>query len=241
MLERRRRLALFGPAFVAAIAYVDPGNFATNFSAGAEYGYLLLWVIVLANVMAMFVQSLSAKLGLATGMSLPQHCRKQYPRPVVLGLWVQAELVAMATDLAEIIGGAIALNLLFGLDLFIGGLITGGVGVPAARRPGPGRPALHPRGDRLLRLDRVRVPAAGAECGDRRVERGRRTGAPPRRRGQPRAGRWDPRRHGHAARDLPALGAGDRDHRGPARLRRSGRRCGRSGSMSRRRWAWPGW
>jgi manganese transport protein len=122
---RRRRLALLGPAFVAAIAYVDPGNFATNFSAGAEYGYLLLWVIVLTNLMAMFVQSLSAKLGLATGKSLPQQCREQYPRRTVLGLWVQAELVAMATDLAEIVGGAIALHLLFGLDLFTGGLITG--------------------------------------------------------------------------------------------------------------------
>jgi len=122
---RRRGLALFGPAFVAAIAYVDPGNFATNFSAGAEYGYLLLWVIVLANLMAMFVQTLSAKLGLATGMSLPQNCRRHYPRRVVRGLWVQAELVAMATDLAEIVGGAVALNLLFGMDLFIGGLITG--------------------------------------------------------------------------------------------------------------------
>ena len=122
---RRRRLALFGPAFVAAIAYVDPGNFATNFSAGAQYGYLLLWVIVAANVMAMFVQSLSAKLGLATGASLPQNCREHYRRPVVTGLWVQAELVAMATDLAEVVGGAIALNLLFGLDLFTGGVITG--------------------------------------------------------------------------------------------------------------------
>jgi manganese transport protein len=122
---RRRRIALVGPAFVAAIAYVDPGNFATNFSAGAEYGYLLLWVIVLANLMAMFVQSLSAKLGLATGMSLPRNCRNEYPRPVVLGLWAQAELVAMATDLAEIIGGAIALHLLFGMDLLTGGLITG--------------------------------------------------------------------------------------------------------------------
>jgi manganese transport protein len=124
---RRRRLTLFGPAFVAAIAYVDPGNFATNISAGAQYGYLLLWVIVSANLMAMFVQSLSAKLGLATGMSLPQNCRKQYRRPVVLGLWLQAELVAMATDLAEVVGGAIALNLLFGLPLFTGGLITGAV------------------------------------------------------------------------------------------------------------------
>jgi manganese transport protein len=124
---RRRRLALFGPAFVAAIAYVDPGNFATNVSAGARYGYLLLWVIVSANLMAMFVQSLSAKLGLATGASLPANCRKHYRRPVVLGLWVQAELVAMATDLAEVVGGAIAVNLLFGLPLLTGGLITGAV------------------------------------------------------------------------------------------------------------------
>jgi manganese transport protein len=124
---RRRRLALFGPAFVAAMAYVDPGNFATNVSAGAQYGYLLLWVIVSANLMAMFVQSLSAKLGLATGASLPQNCRKHYRRPVVLGLWVQAELVAMATDLAEVMGGAIALHLLIGLDLFTGGVVTGGV------------------------------------------------------------------------------------------------------------------
>jgi manganese transport protein len=126
MAGRRHRLVLVGPAFVAAIAYVDPGNFATNFTAGAEYGYLLLWVIVLANIMAMFVQSLSAKLGLASGKSLPENCRDQYRRPVVLGLWVQAEVVAMATDLAEIVGGAIALNLLFGADLLVGGLITGG-------------------------------------------------------------------------------------------------------------------
>ena len=133
MLEQRRTaprpggraLALIGPAFVAAIAYVDPGNFATNFSAGAKYGYLLLWVIVLANLMAMFVQYLSAKLGLATGRSLPEHCRREYPRPVVLGLWAQAELVAMATDLAEIVGGAIAMHLLFGFPLFVGGVITG--------------------------------------------------------------------------------------------------------------------
>ncbi|MCU1670881.1 MAG: divalent metal cation transporter [Blastococcus sp.] len=123
----RRKLAFFGPAFVAAIAYVDPGNFATNVSAGAHHGYLLLWVIVSANLMAMFVQSLSAKLGLATGASLPENCRKHYRRPVVLGLWVQAELVAMATDLAEVVGGAIALSLLFRLPLLAGGLVTGAV------------------------------------------------------------------------------------------------------------------
>jgi manganese transport protein len=120
-----RRLALFGPAFVAAIAYVDPGNFATNFSAGAQYGYLLLWVIIAANLLAMLIQTLSAKLGLATGRNLPELCRDHFPRPVSRGMWVQAELVAIATDLAEVIGGAIALNLLFGIPLFTGGLITG--------------------------------------------------------------------------------------------------------------------
>jgi manganese transport protein len=137
---RRRRLALLGPAFVAAIAYVDPGNFATNTAAGARYGYLLLWVIVAANVMAMFVQSLSAKLGLATGASLPENCRRHYRRPVVVGLWLQAELVAMATDLAEVVGGAIALNLILGLPLLAGGLVTGAVAFVLL--------ALQSRGDR---------------------------------------------------------------------------------------------
>jgi manganese transport protein len=120
----RGRLPLLGPAFVAAIAYVDPGNFATNFSAGATFGYLLVWVIVVANLMAMLVQSLSGKVGLATGRNLAELCRDHFPRPVVRGLWVQAELVAMATDLAEIIGGAIALNLLLGIPLLTGGAIT---------------------------------------------------------------------------------------------------------------------
>ena len=120
----RGRVLLLGPAFVAAIAYVDPGNFATNFSAGARFGYLLIWVIVAANLMAMLVQSLSGKVGLATGRNLAELCRDHFPRPVVRGLWAQAELVAMATDLAEIIGGAIALNLLFGIPLLSGGAIT---------------------------------------------------------------------------------------------------------------------
>jgi manganese transport protein len=121
----RSRLIFFGPAFVAAIAYVDPGNFATNFSAGAQFGYLLLWVIVGANLLAMLIQTLSAKLGMATGRNLPEMCREQFPRPVSRLMWVQAELVAIATDLAEVIGGAIALNLLFGIPLFTGGVITG--------------------------------------------------------------------------------------------------------------------
>ncbi|HUZ27422.1 MAG TPA: Nramp family divalent metal transporter [Streptosporangiaceae bacterium] len=116
--------AMLGPAFVAAVAYVDPGNFATNFTAGAEFGYSLAWVIVVANLMAMLVQYLSAKVGVATGQDLPQLCRDQLPRAVSRGLWVQAELVAMATDLAEFVGAAIGLNLLFGLPLLAAGLIT---------------------------------------------------------------------------------------------------------------------
>ncbi len=123
----RSGLPLLGPAFVAAIAYVDPGNFATNFSAGSRFGYLLLWVIVGANGTAMIIQSLSAKVGLATGQNLPQLSREHFPRSIGLCLWAQAELIAIATDLAEVIGGALALRLLCGLPLLYGGLITGGV------------------------------------------------------------------------------------------------------------------
>ena len=116
--------ALMGPAFVVAVAYVDPGNFATNMAGGAGYGYLLLWVIVSASLMAMFVQYLSAKLGIATGRNLPQLCREHYSRPVTGLLWVQAELVTMATDLAEFVGAAVALNLLFGIPLLPAAGIT---------------------------------------------------------------------------------------------------------------------
>src|SRR6476661_3158059 len=123
----RGPLPLLGPAFVAAIAYIDPGNFATNITAGSRYGYLLVWVIVVSNLMAMLIQYLSAKAGIATGKNLPELCRDNFPRPVTRGLWVQAELVAIATDLAEVLGGAIALNLLFGLPLFAGGCITAAV------------------------------------------------------------------------------------------------------------------
>ncbi|MEV4346824.1 Nramp family divalent metal transporter [Actinoplanes sp. NPDC049596] len=120
----RGTIALLGPAFVAAVAYVDPGNFATNFTAGAHYGYTLIWVIVAANGTAMLVQYLSAKAGVATGQDLPELCRRHLPRPVSRGLWVQAEIVAMATDLAEFVGAAIGLYLLFGVPLFAAGLIT---------------------------------------------------------------------------------------------------------------------
>jgi manganese transport protein len=118
---------LLGPAFVAAIAYVDPGNVAANVSAGAEFGYLLLWVIVVANLMAALVQYLSAKLGLITGQSLPEAIGSQMRRPIRLAFWLQAELVAIATDLAEVVGGAVALGLLFRLPLLLGGVITGAV------------------------------------------------------------------------------------------------------------------
>ncbi len=116
---------LLGPAFVAAIAYVDPGNVAANVSAGSQYGYLLLWVIIVANVLAGLVQYLSAKLGLVTGRSLPAAIGTRMSRPMRLTFWAQAELVAIATDAAEVVGGAIALRILFGLPLLVGGLVTG--------------------------------------------------------------------------------------------------------------------
>ena len=118
---------LLGPAFVAAIAYVDPGNVAANVSAGAQFGFLLVWVIVLANAMAGLVQYLSAKLGLVTGRTLPEAVADHTRTPTRIAYWLQAELVAMATDLAEVVGGAIALYLLFDLPLLVGGIITGAV------------------------------------------------------------------------------------------------------------------
>ncbi len=125
--QARTLLTFMGPACVVAVAYVDPGNFATNMSGGSRYGFMLLWVVVVANVVAMFVQYLSAKLGLATGRDLSTLCAEQTSRPVRLLLWAQAELVAIATDLAEFIGGAVALNLLFGIPLLPAAVITGAV------------------------------------------------------------------------------------------------------------------
>lgn len=121
----RAVLPFLGPAFIAAVAYVDPGNFATNMAAGSRYGYMLLWVVLAANLMAMLIQSMSAKLGIATGRSLPEVCRDRFPRPVVVFLWVQAELIAMATDLAEFVGAALGIYLVFGIPLFAAGLLTG--------------------------------------------------------------------------------------------------------------------
>jgi manganese transport protein len=125
---RRRGLRAFlpfaGPAVIASVAYMDPGNFATNIQGGAQFGYMLLWVVVAANLVAMLFQSLSARLGVVTGQSLAALCRERYPRPVVYAMWVASEIAAMATDLAESLGAAIGLSLLFGLPLIVSLLIT---------------------------------------------------------------------------------------------------------------------
>ncbi|MEC3841899.1 Nramp family divalent metal transporter [Bacillus amyloliquefaciens] len=120
----KRLLPFLGPAFIAAIAYIDPGNFATNISAGSKYGYMLLWVILFSNLMAFLIQVLSAKLGIATGKNLPEIARDRYPKWVSAGLWIQGELVIMATDLAEFIGAALGLNLLFGIPMIEAAIIA---------------------------------------------------------------------------------------------------------------------
>jgi manganese transport protein len=122
---RFRALPFLGPAFIAAVAYIDPGNFATNIAAGSEFGYRLIWVIVLANLLAMLIQTLSAKLGIATGRNLPEVCRDEFPWRVSVGLWVQAEAIAMATDLAEFLGAAIGIDLLTGIGLFYSAVLAG--------------------------------------------------------------------------------------------------------------------
>src|SRR5947199_4766718 len=123
--ERRSLWPFLGPAFSACVAYVDPGNFATNIAGGSKFGFTLVWVIVASNLMAMLIQTLSAKLGIATGRNLPEVCRDEFPRRVTFGLWVQAELIAMATDLAEFLGAALGLKLLLGIALFPAAVITG--------------------------------------------------------------------------------------------------------------------
>ena len=120
-----RLLPFLGPAFIASVAYIDPGNFATNIQGGARFGYILLWVIVVSNLMAMLIQFLSAKLGIATGRNLAEQCRDRFPRPMVIFMWLLMEVVAMATDLAEFIGAAVGFNLLFGIPLFAAGILTG--------------------------------------------------------------------------------------------------------------------
>src|SRR5215218_9768437 len=120
-----RILPFLGPAFVACVAYIDPGNFATNIAGGSQFGYTLVWVIVASNLMAMLIQTLSAKLGIATGRNLPEVCRERFSRRTSLALWVQAEVIAMATDLAEFLGAAVGFHLLLGVGLFPAAVITG--------------------------------------------------------------------------------------------------------------------
>jgi manganese transport protein len=122
---RFRLLPFLGPAFIAAVAYIDPGNFATNIAGGSKFGYTLIWVIVASNLMAALVQTLSAKLGIATGRNLAEVCRDELPRGVTIGLWVQAEAIAIATDLAEFLGAALGLHLLFGIGLLAAAFVTG--------------------------------------------------------------------------------------------------------------------
>ena len=146
VLDGRRRglralLPFAGPAIIASIAYIDPGNFATNIQGGAKFGYMLLWVVVAANLTAMLFQALSAKLGIVTGRSLAQLCRERFPRPLVWAMWVASEIAAMATDLAEFLGAALGLSLLFGLPLMASVLITGVAtyAVFCSRTPASGR------------------------------------------------------------------------------------------------------
>lgn len=121
----RATLTMLGPAFVASVAYIDPGNFATNLLGGARFGYLLLWVVLAANAIAMLFQYLSAKQGIATGRNLAENFRVHYPRALTYGMWVEAEIVAMSTDIAEFLGAAIGLNLLFAVPMFPAALMTG--------------------------------------------------------------------------------------------------------------------
>src|SRR5919109_1953072 len=125
--ERRsfRIWPFLGPAFIACVAYIDPGNFATNIAGGSKYGYTLLWVIVASNLMAMLIQTLSAKLGIATGRNLPEVCRERFSRRTTILLWLQAEAIAMATDLAEFLGAALGFHLLLGVSLFPAAVLTG--------------------------------------------------------------------------------------------------------------------
>jgi manganese transport protein len=123
--DRRSIWPFLGPAFIACVAYIDPGNFATNIAGGAKFGFTLVWVIVASNLMAMLIQTLSAKLGIATGRNLPEVCREQFSRRTSIGLWLQAELIAMATDLAEFLGAALGLKLLLGIPLFPAAVLTG--------------------------------------------------------------------------------------------------------------------
>ena len=237
----RYGLALLGPAFVAAVAYVDPGNFATNVAAGSKYGYLLLWVVVAANLMAMLIQYLSAKVGIATGPQPARAVPRALPPPTSIGLWIQAELIAMATDLAEFVGAAIALNLLFGVPLFVAGLITAVIAFAIL--------GLQTRGYRrfettiagllgvillgfLYEVVKAGPDASGAAARPRARFRGHRQRA---------ARHGHPRRDRDAARDLPALRVDAGRASSPATTPSAASCCASSASTSGWRWGSRAW
>ncbi len=199
-------LPFAGPAVIASIAYMDPGNFATNIQGGAQFGYLLLWVVLLANLMAMLFQALSAKLGIVTGRSLAQLCRTHFPRPLVYAMWIASEVAAMATDLAESLGAAIGLSLLFGLPLLIGLLITFALTYAMLLLQGRGFRPLE-----MLIAAFIGVIAVSylielfVAPPDWRVFAFHAVVPQSRRPGQRHAGGRHHRRHGDAARDLPAF------------------------------------
>ena len=222
-----------GPAFIAAVAYIDPGNFATNIAGGAKFGYLLLWVVLGANLIAMVVQTQSAKLGIATGKNLAEACRDTFSRRTSIGLWIQAEIVAAACDVAEVVGAALGLNLLFGIPLFPAGLLAG-AGAFAIL-------GLQQKGFRRLEagivgMVGVVVLAFAFEIFNSNPDGGEVAQAPLH--AGLRGHREHPARHGHhrrdrdAARDLPALGADPAADRGPKRPREARRSCASSASTS---------
>ncbi len=208
----RRLLWLLGPALVAGVAYLDPGNVAANMSAGAQYGYLLVWVVVSGNVMAWLVQYLSAKLGVVTGKSLPEALRDRFgTRAGRIAYWLQAEAVAMATDIAEVIGGAVALYLLFDLPLLLGGLITGVISMGLLLVQTHKGPWVFERiVIALLLIIAVGFCAGVVIAPPEASSMARRAGSALRRRQLGAAGRIDPRGNDHAPRHLRAFLAGPR-------------------------------
>ena len=210
MLDRgrvRALLAMLGPAFVAAVAYVDPGNFATNIQGGAKYGYQLMWVVLVANLIAMLVQYLSAKLGIVSGRSLPEVCRQVFPRWSTWGLWIQAEVMAMATDVAEFLGAAIGLNLLFGVPLLAAGLITGVIAFAILELQRRGYRGFELAIAGLLGIVLLGFLYETLKIGPSAPDALRRPGPASRRLERRLPGGWGRRGDGHAARDLSPLRA----------------------------------
>ena len=203
----RRLFAFSGPAFLVSVGYMDPGNWATDIAAGSKFGYALIWVLLMSNVMAILLQSLSARLGIVTGMDLAQACRAMFSRPVSWVLWVVCEIAIAACDLAEVLGSAIGLQLLFGLPLLAGVLVTAFDTLLIL--------VLHSRGVRMMEAFIVALISTIGGCLAVEIVLsqapvgldGRRLRPVAPRRGRPVPRHRHPRRHRHAAQPLPPLGA----------------------------------